>query len=57
MTTITEAFELPRPDDIRAMGFVTKRAARTRLFRKRPRSWSEWTLPGLAKIARKSWEG
>lgn len=22
MTTITEAFELPRPEDIRAMGFV-----------------------------------
>ena len=24
MTTITEAFELPRPEDIRAMGFVVK---------------------------------
>ncbi|WP_437915104.1 hypothetical protein WME73_06425 [Sorangium sp. So ce302] len=23
-TTITEAFELPRPEDIRAMGFVVK---------------------------------
>ena len=24
MTTITEAFDLPRPEDIRAMGFVVK---------------------------------
>ena len=24
MTTITDAFELPRPEDIRAMGFVVK---------------------------------
>src|SRR5689334_21525777 len=24
MTTITEAFELPRPEDIRAMGFVVR---------------------------------